>query len=304
MHSPLKIFPSLLDVSEPFTAILLDAYGVFWDGNALGSLRGSEDTMEKLVKSGKVVGILSNSSQLTSKEIEKLHRHGIVQGQHYHFMVTSGEVAKSIFSGENLPFPTPKKRFRLFGEAHPSFSSHFGIFQDSFFKETKNLDEADFIYISIPHIKGVDQLDPNVFMSEIERLLERKLPMVCTNPDKFAHEGFPSKRVVRQGSIASLYEQMGGQVFYIGKPYPQVFVAAMNQFIERGIHKPDDILMVGDTPETDVRGAHHYGMSSALVVETGIMADRALDEGLENVVRGLSAEDYPDFFIERLAHAF
>lgn len=256
--------------------------------------------MAELVAMGKTVGILSNSTQLATKEIDKYQKHGIVQGQHFHFLLTSGELAKSIFSREELPFKTPRKKFWIWGEPHPKYSSHQAIFAESSFAETADLNEADFIYISIPHFKGEDQTDPLLFGAEAQRLIQTGLPAICPNPDRFAHEGNPPRAVVRQGSLAEHYEKLGGKVFYIGKPSVQAYQIAMTRF--PGL-KPEQILMVGDTPETDIRGARSCGIASALVTQTGIMGDRISHHGFENAIRGLPATDHPDFFIERLGQS-
>lgn len=281
-----KSFPSILPIADPFKGILLDAYGVFWGGNLMGLLPGSDHTMKKLVAAGKIVGILSNTTQMASKEIEKLNKHGLELDVHFHFLITSGEIAKKFFSTGSLPFPTPKKKYWLFDEDHPRF------FEGSPFTQTLDLQEADFIYISIPRMGGKDQTDPEIFRARVEKLKETNLPMVCANPDRFAHEGSPPQAVVRQGSIAAIYEELGGKVFYIGKPSMVAFQRAMEQFGEHQIHQPVDILMVGDTPETDIRGARRYGMHAALTTKTGIFAERQGE---------LPPMDTPHFYIERLA---
>jgi len=296
----LQIFSNLLDIANPFKGILLDAYGVFWGGNSCGLLPNSKEVMKNLVTEKKTVGILSNSTQLASKEIHKLHKHGLIQGKHFHFLITSGEIAKQIFTDEQLPFKTPKKKFWLFGGIHPNFSSPLTLFEDSPYAETKNVTNADFIYISIPHINGEDQVDPNLFRDEIKKLKKTNLPMVCANPDRFAHEGNPPRAVVRQGSIAAMYEEIGGQVFYTGKPLRIAYTAAMNLFNQENISNPKDILMVGDTPETDIRGANQFSIASALITQTGIMADRISHQGLEDAIQQLPSNDKPNFFIERL----
>lgn len=301
MSRPLEVFPDIGQISNSFKGLLLDAYGVFWGGNAFGLLPGSKEIMLKLVSSGKIVGILSNSTQLASKEISKLHLHGLLQGKHFHFLITSGEVARNIFLNKKLPFETPRNKFWLFGGVHPKYSSHEAIFQDTIYSETCDINKADFIYISIPHINGEDQVNPDLFHEEIEKLKTKNLPMICPNPDQFAHEGKPPKAVVRQGSIAMLYEKMGGQVFYIGKPHKEAYTIAMNHFQQHNITNPLEILMVGDTPETDIRGARRFGMPSALVTQTGMMADRISHNGLERALRALSPQDSPDYFIGRFA---
>lgn len=290
-------FPNALDIVEPFGGVLLDAYGVFWAGNSCGLIPGSKDVMEKLVSAGKTVGILSNSTQLVASETDKLKKHGLTQGLHYHFLITSGEMAKKVFSYEELPFETPKKKFWLFGGIHPHFSSPLTLFEGSSYTETQDVSCADFIYVSIPHINGDDQIDPNVFLEEIKRLSKTNLPMVCANPDRFAHEGSPPRAVVRQGTIAQLYEEQGGQVFYIGKPYSVAYKTAMDFFEINGVSKPEEVLMIGDTPETDIRGANSFGIASALTTETGIMADRIQHQGQDSLK--LPTSDQPTFLIER-----
>lgn len=301
MTTTFEIFPSLEHISPHFNGILLDAYGVFWGGNDQGLLPGSKEVMEKLVLSGKIVGILSNSTQLAFKEMNKFHHHGLIQGKHFHFLITSGEVARDIFLNKKLPFETSNNAFWLFGGIHPKFSSHEAIFQNTIYHETSDIHKADFIYISIPHINGEDQVDPELFRAEIEKIHSTHLLMICPNPDLFAHEGKPPRAVVRQGSIAKMYEEMGGQVFYIGKPDHAAYSMALEQFRKHGIIDPKKILMVGDTPETDIRGARDVGMPSALITQTGIMADRIAHQGLERALRELPSNDTPNYLIGLLA---
>ncbi|MFI0435989.1 MAG: TIGR01459 family HAD-type hydrolase [Parachlamydiaceae bacterium] len=299
-----EIFPGITRISAPFKGVLLDAYGVFWGGNDCGLLPGAKEIMQKLVSSGKIVGILSNSTQLTTKEVNKLHLHGLIQDKHFHFLMTSGEVARSIFLHEKLPFETPNNKFWLCGGVHPKYASHEAIFQGTLYSETSNIEEADFVYISIPHINGEDQTSPDLFRKEIEKLKMKNLPMICPNPDQFAHEGKPPRAVVRQGSIALIYEQMGGQVFYIGKPHNKAYLMSMSHFEKHASINASEVLMVGDTPETDIRGARLFGMPSALVIQTGMMAERITHDGLETAIKKLMPIDSPDYFIERLIDDF
>lgn len=301
MNKTIHIFPGIDPIAGNFKGVLLDAYGVFWGGGGIGLLPGAQEMMEKLVSNGKIVGILSNSTQPASKEMVKLQKHGVVQGKHFHFFVTSGEVARDVFVNRMLPFETPRDSYYLFGGVHPKFSSHEAIFQGTGFKETTHIDAADFLYLSIPHINGIDQTDPELFREEVSKIIDKKLPMVCPNPDRFAHEGNPPIAVVRQGSIAALYEEMGGNVFYIGKPHPMAYAMALAHFKDHQITDPAQILMVGDTPETDIRGAQRLGMKSALVVNTGIMADRVAHHGLDCAINQISSDDFPSYFIQRFA---
>ncbi len=300
MSKSIEISKGLTQVAKDFRGVLLDAYGVFWGGNDFGVIPGSRESMAKLVADGKVVGILSNSTQLAAKEIHKLSKHGLIQNEHFHFFVTSGEIAKEMFLTQQLPFKTNSKQFLLFGRAHPKFATHEAIFEGSCYSETLNINDADFIYISVPHINGIDQENTAVFAQDLQKLKAANLPMICPNPDLFAHEGQPPRPVVRQGSIAKMYEKLGGQVYYIGKPHSPAFKKAMGCFAQYDIKTPQEILMVGDTPETDVRGALAFGMPCALLLKTGIMAERIDRHGLETAIQALRKIDYPSYFIEQL----
>lgn len=294
----INIYPELTSISKKYQALLLDAYGVFWNGNSVGFFPGSKEIMEQLVAEGKCIGILSNATQQPEKEILKLKAHGLIEGKHFHFFITSGSVSRTLFLNNTLPFPTPNKKFYMLGEESPKSTSYEAIFQDTLFEKTTHLEEADFLYIGIPNINGEDQRDPLVFKEYVDRFKEITLPIVCPNPDRFAHEGNPPKAMVRQGSIAMMCEEWGGRVFYIGKPSKIMYATAMNYFTHYGISDPREVLMVGDTPETDIRGARQFGMDGALVIKTGIFAERVKAEGFEKSCTLLPPHDLPDFFIE------
>lgn len=289
-------------VAKPFRGILLDAWGVFWDGNDRGAFPGAVDAMKKLVSNGHIVGVLSNNTQLAEKEIHKLEKHGIVQGVHYHFFLSSGEIIRASSLEQKLIPGVSGTKFWVFGGMHPKYFSHKEIFRDTIYEETDNLHEADFIYAGVPHIDGEDQTDPEVFRTEIQALAKTSLPMVCGNPDCFAHEGNPSRLVVRQGAIAAMYEKFGGKVLYYGKPHPHAYSVSLQSFSEWGVTEAQDVLMVGDTPETDIRGAKAFGMASALIIETGIMSERIANDGIENALKLLPESDKPHFYVKRFSY--
>lgn len=301
MSQSIPAYPSIEDALQQrsYEALFLDAYGVFWAGNAKGAFPGAEATMARLVASGKIVGIISNSTQLSCKEIEKYAKKGVVQGKHFHFLLTSGDLARELFTSDSLPFPTPQKKYVLFCPTTARYSPPSSLFDSSPFQETSDASQADFIYISVPHIDDMDQVDPNVFRPMVERWVSSHLPMVCANPDHFAHEGTPPRAVVRQGAIAALYEEMGGSVFYVGKPFREVFSKAFDRLNLLAHTEKQSVLMVGDTPETDIRGARDFGVQSALITKTGIMAERILQR--PDALRFLPPKDAPNFFIERLS---
>lgn len=292
---------SIIQALAPYSGILLDAYGVFWAGNAAGALPGAPQAMEALVSAGKVVGILSNATQPAEREMEKLARAGIHQAKHYHFLLTSGSIANTYFQKGDLPFPTPHKQYALFCPSHPGYAASSVIFEGTAYQETSDLNQADFVFISVPHLDGEDQLDPEIFSEKIHRIAETGLPMVCINPDHFAQEGSPVRWVVRQGSIAALYEAIGGKVFYIGKPYKAAYDAALAAFFAHQIEK-NTIAMIGDTPETDIRGANACGIDAILTMETGAFWKSIQVHGQAGALMHLPLTDRPTLLLDRFAY--
>lgn len=293
-----EITTSLENLSSQYDAFLLDAYGVFWGSSELGVLPGAADAMAYLVAQGKHVGILSNSTQPAAKEEEKLRKHGLCKAVHYHFLLTSGEVAKNLLLKETLPFPTPRDTYWLFGSIHPRFGSHHQLFEGTKYREVENFEDADFIYISIPHIEGIDQEDPEIFRDKVQSV-NKQIPVLCVNPDRVAMEGLPPRPVVRQGSIAQMFAEEQFPVYLIGKPSTIIYDAALQKF-PQNIQK-NKILMIGDTPETDIRGAHGAGLDAVLVTKTGVMTTLLEKEGIAQVIEHLPSSDKPEFLIERLS---
>ena len=85
--------------------------------------------------------------------------------------------------------------------------------------------------------------------------------MLCVNPDLHVLSLLGEKHFCA-GSVAQMYEGLGGSVIYIGKPFLDIFTLAHSHvnFTDKA-----GIVMVGDTLHTDIKGALDYGIETALV---------------------------------------
>ena len=83
--------------------------------------------------------------------------------------------------------------------------------------------------------------------------------MVCTNPDLIVHRG--SRREYCAGTIAKIFESMGGKVVYYGKPHPEIYNFC--------IKKNEKILVIGDNLNTDIKGANIMKFDS-LFITSGV----------------------------------
>ncbi len=256
---------NLLDLKENFDVFVFDIYGVIWDGKKV--IPGYDDVMKQLVKAGKKVVIMSNSTALSQGQEKVYAGRGFLKGEHYHKLITSGDVAEEAFAQDDR-----KLKFYQFGR--PSKV----LFARSGYEELASPEEADFVYAGVPQTwEGdywKDYLTMDPFVEELEYLVKLGKPLVCANPDCRAFENQYEKPVVRQGSVAEVYEKLGGKVTYFGKPYQNIYdFAFINEPVERS-----RMLMVGDTLETDIKGGRDYGMKTALT-QTGIAVFKMQETG-------------------------
>ncbi len=285
---------------ESYDVLLVDVYGVI--KGADGIIAGVESTLKKLVQSGKIVVILSNTTQKSGAAIASYERLGIKQNVHFHEVVTSGQVAYELITAGEIHFrsrPAPRK-FMVLGTPRKE------LFVDSSYVESP-ITEADFFYISTPQLSEdevaripqnerkelfgsklfaenrYDSLSIAPFLPQLKRMHELNLPALNANPDLIVLESDrltnSARYVIRGGSIAQAYEQMGGEVLSIGKPHTLVFRYVLDLLASRhGIDiKSARMATIGDTLGTDILGAlqaskeFHVSIDAILTL-TGVSA--------------------------------
>ena len=72
-----------------------------------------------------------------------------------------------------------------------------------------------------------------------------------------------------------VFEKMGGEVVYFGKPYPEVY----NQSIDNNNKK---VLSIGDNLNTDIKGANLLNYDS-LLISNGVHKNEIQNDGIEKV---------------------
>lgn len=240
----------LIEILEKYDAFILDLWGVIHDGTAL--YPGVVEVLAYLHAQNKPVVFLSNAPRVSAKAQQTLDKLGIPR-EHYKAIVTSGQVAHDLLLREE-----PAQYYYL----GPGKDEDI-IADLPHFTRTDHMEAADFVlctgyeYDFQPHAEIIPTLDT---------LLAAELPMLCVNPDY---------EVVRQdgtqqlcaGAAAEEYELLGGEVDYIGKPYPHVYDVAA------ALLPGAKILAVGDNPDTDIAGAMAYGLD-CLLITGGILATR------------------------------
>ena len=136
-------------------------------------------------------------------------------------------------------------------------------------KKTKDIKLSN--YILCTGLFDDHNQDLNYYKDLLSNNTEKK--MICTNPDLIVDRG--DKRELCAGSVAMVFEKLGGQVIYFGKPYPEVY----NQSTD---NKNKKILAIGDNLNTDIKGANLLNYDS-MIITNGIHKEEIKRDGIENV---------------------
>ena len=168
---------------------------------------------------------------------------------------TSGEVAlkylKSKYKGLKFFHVGPPRDFDLF----KSFEEF----------KVNSLDESDFIICTGLYDNFSENLDYD------KHLLKNKIDkkMVCTNPDLVVDRG--TNREFCAGSVAKIFEDLGGDVEYFGKPYPLIYTQSADI-------KNKNILCIGDNLNTDIKGANVQNFKSLFIMNGIHKNENNIDE--------------------------
>ena len=145
------------------------------------------------------------------------------------------------------------------------------------FEKNKCEDINDCEYLLCTGLFDDHEKDLIYYKSLLEKHIKKK--MICTNPDLIVDRG--NIREFCAGSVAMIFEKMGGEVVYFGKPYPEVY----NQSVDNRNKK---ILSIGDNLNTDIKGANLLNYDS-LLISNGIHKNEIEEKGIEKVSKSYEA---------------
>ena len=248
-----KLIKGLREIQSRYDVFFIDLWGVIHNGVQI--YPRAIDVLKNLNKLDKKFVLISNAPR-PSKSVEKYLINLKMDKAFLNNLITSGEVAlqtlKNNIYGEKFYHLGPKRDEDLIRE---------------FEKNQTSLDKCDFILCT-----GLFD-DKTNSLHHYENLLKKyiKLKMLCTNPDLIVHRG--SNTEYCAGSVAAIFEKLGGKVVYFGKPYPEIY----NFCIKRN----ETILAIGDNIRTDIKGANKMKFDS-LFITSGIHKKEFLNLPVEN----------------------
>ena len=96
--------------------------------------------------------------------------------------------------------------------------------------------------------------------------LERGARLLATNPDNWCPVSSVKTRPGAGATAAFLEASTGRRAYYLGKPNGYMFQRARRKLEELALRQLEQVVMIGDTMETDIRGAFEAGLHSYLVL--------------------------------------
>lgn len=123
----------------------------------------------------------------------------------------------------------------------------------------KTPDDADIILAT-----DLDFFDVESHRGWLAGAASKGVPFLCANPDRVVHVG--EKLYLCAGSIADLYSEMGGEVHWFGKPMASALEACLPEVgLVPGSLKGGQVMMIGDSLQTDMAGAHAAGYQGMFI---------------------------------------
>ncbi|KAF4355936.1 hypothetical protein F8388_025939 [Cannabis sativa] len=201
--------------------------------------------------------IISNSSRRSSVTMDKIKNLGFDPSL-FVGAITSGELTHQYLQRRDDDW------FAALGRSciHMTWSDRGAISLEGLgLQVVDKVKDAEFILAhgteALGHPSGVAC---PMKLEELESILEqcatKKIPMVVANPDFVTVEARALR--VMPGTLAAKYEELGGEVKWMGKPDKIIYESAMAM---AGVDASDSIA-VGDSLHHDIKGANAAGIQS------------------------------------------
>ncbi len=243
---------SFAPLAARYDGFILDLWGVIHDG--VTPYPGAVDCLRHLKALGKPAILLSNAPRRAHVAAEAMRGMGIHEDL-YAGIITSGEVTHTSLRDRDTPeFSALGRRLYHLGPERDR-----NVFAGLDVTLTADPAQADVLLNT-----GPDDLrsptDPLEYEAELQACRAAGLPMICANPDLEVIRG--GRRLICGGALALRYEELGGQVIWVGKPYPAVYRPVLAML---GMDRAR-VLAVGDALRTDIAGAATAGIDSCWVL--------------------------------------
>jgi len=250
-------------VIDKYKVVFFDAFGVL--KNYEGILPGIERTFKYLESQGKEYYIVTNDASRSPAQLaDSYHREGLT------FIDSQRIVSSGMLTREYLDL-----------KVKDGIVAYLGTTKSAHYIETSGLKTLPVSQIDSTNIDKVNAL---VFLDDegfdwakdlnktVNLIRKRTIPVIVANTDK-AYPLSVSDISIAIGGIAAMCESVVGKQFIrFGKPDSQMFMFAYDLVRASMPVTKQQILMVGDTLNTDILGGNKFGLDTVLVLTGNTLA--------------------------------
>jgi HAD superfamily hydrolase (TIGR01450 family) len=227
--------------------------------NYKGLLPGIENTFAYLQAQGKEYYIVTNDASRSPLQLaESYHNKGLMAITPDR-IISSGMLAK-----EYLDLKVPQGIVAYLGtpdSAHYIESSGLHTLPISDVNETNADEVSALVFLDDEGFDWFADLNKCVNL-----LRKRNIPAIVANTDR-AYPLNLHDVSIAIGGLANMIESIVGKKFIrFGKPDSQMFMFAYDLIRDRRPIDKRDIVMVGDTLQTDIMGGNKFGLDTVLVL--------------------------------------
>jgi HAD superfamily hydrolase (TIGR01459 family) len=234
-----NIINKVKDIAPYFDKVFFDIWGVVYDG--VNPYDMAIDTINSIPDNKKA--FITNAPHTKENIMQKLKQIGVVISD-ISSIITSGELALASIKEHDF-----KNIYHLGVEQ----ISILKFIQDSL---CQDVNIADCLLITLYE----DTEDNFASIKEIlSTLAKNKVIAICANPDITVI--YNNNIRYCAGYFSKIYEELGGSVIYIGKPKQLIF-----DYAKKITNASGKLLMIGDTPSTDIIGAKNASIEAGLML--------------------------------------
>ncbi len=265
----------LSDIAADYDALIVDIWGVLHNGQS--PYAGVDDALQRFRESGGKVLLLSNAPRPSAMALERLDAIGN-QRNSFDDILTSGDATRALLDD----LAKQGKRCRHIG---PDKDAELVAQLDI---ELTNIDnDADVVLFSGMYDDSTET--PADYADMLAQFRAHNLPLICPNPDRTVMTG--DNIIYCAGAVAEEYENIGGEVIWIGKPYPTVYTRAKAMLSDLSGMEAPRILAIGDGPKTDIIGAQAANIDALFITGGLARASGVKIDTPEDIAALLAAEN-------------